>query len=65
MDWEVYPRALYNVLKRIQADYNPPAMYITENGAAYDDVLTPMVKVHDEQAHRLLPVASGSLPAGD
>ncbi len=49
MDWEVYPHALYNVLKRIQADYNPPAIYITENGAAYEDVLTPDGKVHDEK----------------
>ena len=49
MDWEVYPQGLYNLLKRFHSDYNPPALYITENGAAYNDVLTPDGKVHDER----------------
>lgn len=49
MDWEVYPLGLYNLLKRLHADYNPPAIYITENGAAFEDVLTPDGKVHDER----------------
>lgn len=49
MGWEVYPNALYRLLKRIHADYNPPAIYITENGAAYEDVLTPDGKIHDER----------------
>jgi beta-glucosidase len=49
MGWEVYPRGLYTLLKRLQSDYNPPAIYITENGAAFDDVLTPEGKVHDER----------------
>ncbi len=49
MGWEVYPHALYTFLKRLQADYNPRAIYITENGAAYVDELTPEGRVHDEQ----------------
>ncbi len=49
MDWEVYPRALYTLLKRLDADYHPPALYVTENGAAYEDVLTPDGKVHDDR----------------
>ncbi len=49
MDWEVYPRGLYNVLKRVHSDYNPPAIYITENGAAYADVLTADGQIHDER----------------
>ncbi|MEP7293060.1 MAG: GH1 family beta-glucosidase [Chloroflexota bacterium] len=49
MDWEVYPRSLYTLLKRIQSDYNPAAIYITENGAAFKDELTPDGKVHDDR----------------
>ncbi|MFN8450980.1 MAG: GH1 family beta-glucosidase [Anaerolineae bacterium] len=49
MNWEVYPKALYSVLRRIHADYNPGSIYITENGAAYDDVLTPGGEIHDER----------------
>ena len=49
MGWEVYPRALYTLLKRIQSDYNPPSIHITENGAAFNDVLTPEGRIHDER----------------
>lgn len=37
MNWEVYPDGLYNMLTRVQRDYQPKAIYITENGAAFDD----------------------------
>ncbi|MBI5960179.1 MAG: beta-glucosidase [Chloroflexi bacterium] len=37
MNWEVYPDGLRNLLVRVWKDYAPPAIYITENGAAYDD----------------------------
>lgn len=37
MGWEVYPRGLYNLLVRLNECYNPKAVYITENGAAYED----------------------------
>ncbi len=37
MGWEVYPRGLYNLLGRLHFEYNFPAIYITENGAAYAD----------------------------
>ncbi len=37
MDWEVYPRGLYDLLTRVTRDYNPPLLYVTENGAAFDD----------------------------
>ena len=33
----------------VTTDYNPPAIFITENGAAYEDVLTPEGEVHDER----------------
>lgn len=37
MDWEIYPQALTDLLLRLHQDYNPPAMYITENGAAFPE----------------------------
>jgi beta-glucosidase len=39
MGWEVYPEGLFDVLTRVQRDYAPPAIYVTENGAAFDDRL--------------------------
>lgn len=37
MGWEVYPEGLYELLGRLHFDYRFPALYITENGAAYPD----------------------------
>jgi beta-glucosidase len=37
MGWEVYPEGLYDILGRVHFDYRFPALYVTENGAAYRD----------------------------
>jgi beta-glucosidase len=37
MGWEVYPDGLYRVLVHLQTMYEPPELYITENGAAFAD----------------------------
>ncbi len=37
MDWEIYPQGLTDLLVRVYRDYAPAAMYVTENGAAFDD----------------------------
>lgn len=37
MRWEVFPQGLYDILIRLQREYGPPKIYITENGAAYAD----------------------------
>lgn len=37
MGWEVYPKAMYNALKWVSDNYNNPEIYITENGAAFED----------------------------
>jgi beta-glucosidase len=37
MDWEIYPDGLTELLVRVARDYSPKAIYITENGAAFDD----------------------------
>ena len=47
MGWEVEPAGLRRVLDRLVA-YGAPALYITENGAAYDDVVDGGA-VHDAE----------------
>ena len=37
MGWEVYPEGLYDLLTRLDRDYKPSSIYVTENGAAYKD----------------------------
>lgn len=39
MGWEVYPLAIYESLKWLQDKYHNPPVLITENGAAFDDVV--------------------------
>ncbi len=38
MAWEIYPQGLADILVRIQNDYAPRAVLVTENGAAFNDV---------------------------
>lgn len=47
MGWEVYPEALYSILGRLHFDYGFPAIYITENGAAYADRVDGGGEVND------------------
>lgn len=47
MDWEVYPPGIENLLVRLAEDYDSPVMYITENGCAYEDVVTDDGEIHD------------------
>ncbi len=47
MNWEVYPPALYEMLGRLHFEYRVPAIYITENGAAFPDTVSPDGQVYD------------------
>lgn len=47
MEWEVYPRGLYNLLGRVHFAYGFPAIYITENGAAFPDDKPVNGELHD------------------
>ncbi|MBC8062430.1 MAG: beta-glucosidase [Clostridiaceae bacterium] len=54
MNWEVYPRGLYDLLIRIKEEYNNPHIYITENGAAFKDDKIVNGVVDDEDRLRFL-----------
>jgi len=47
MDWEVYPDGLARMLMRLHSSYSFPAIYITENGSAYPDVINADGRVDD------------------
>ncbi|MGJ9411885.1 glycoside hydrolase family 1 protein [Aeromicrobium sp. CF4.19] len=49
LDWEVQPEALTGLLVRLHEEYDVPPMYITENGAAYPDVVGPDGEVDDPE----------------
>jgi beta-glucosidase len=40
MGWEIYPKGLYDQLIELKNDYGNPLVYVTENGAAFEDNLT-------------------------
>ncbi len=54
MDWEVYPDGLYEMLSRVHREYHPSAIYVTESGAAFPDVLTADGAVHDDRRRAYL-----------
>ena len=39
MDWEVYPESIYMMLKKFGAYENIKSIIVTENGAAFDDIV--------------------------
>ncbi len=39
MGWEIYPAAVSEILPRFKEEWGDPEIYITENGAAFDDLL--------------------------
>jgi beta-glucosidase len=50
MDWEVNPAGLTTLLVRLGREYpGIPPLYVTENGAAYDDVVAADGAVHDQK----------------
>ncbi len=48
-DWEVYPEGYYEMMTRLARDYGVQNLFLTENGAAYDDVVSPDGEVHDPE----------------
>ena len=68
MGWEVWPQGLYDVLMRIAREYRPATIYVTENGAAYDDVVDPSGRIADarriEYLRRHLDAARRAIDEG-
>lgn len=38
MGWEIYPQGLHELLVQLRDEYPVPPLYVTENGAAFEDV---------------------------
>jgi beta-glucosidase len=54
MGWPVAPQGLSELLQRLERDYRPGPIYVTENGSCYDDTLEADGAIHDEQRRRYL-----------
>ena len=54
MDWEVHPQGLSTVLVDLQREYAPPAVVVTENGAAFADEPGADGRVDDERRRAYL-----------
>ena len=54
MGWEVVPEGLHDLLLRLHRDYQPAAIYVTENGAAYPDVRDHEGRVRDPERQSYL-----------
>ncbi|MDQ1740721.1 MAG: beta-glucosidase [Pseudonocardiales bacterium] len=68
MGWPIVPEALTELLLRVHRDYPSLPMVVTENGAAFDDVLTPDGQVPDadriDYVHRHLAAVHAAIEAG-
>ena len=54
MGWEVYPDGLRALLVRVADEYEPSAIYVTENGAAFGDLRGHDGRVHDPERTQYL-----------
>ena len=53
MNWEVYPEAMYHILKKVSGYSNVKEIIVTENGAAFFDILDNG-KINDTQRTKFL-----------
>ncbi|NLL04725.1 MAG: beta-glucosidase [Clostridiaceae bacterium] len=49
MNWIVHPQGLYDLLKRLDNDYGKLDLIISENGAAYNDVIDTDGNIRDDR----------------
>lgn len=54
MNWEVHPQAFEEILLRISNEYSPKAIYITENGSAWNDEVINGEIIDDERIDYLV-----------
>jgi len=63
-NWEVQPEGLTRLLRRVWDEYAQPAgvaLYVTENGAAYDDEVSADGQVHDADRAEFLRLHLGAV----
>ena len=60
MGWEVYPESIFQVLTRDPADYGHLPLYVTENGAAFEDRVEEGA-VHDRKRVAFLQAYLGKV----
>lgn len=46
-EWEIAPEGLYRLLRRVDKEYSPGAIIVTENGMSWPDAPGPDGEVHD------------------
>lgn len=56
MGWEISPNSLYDLLVRLKQDYGNMPLYITENGAAFSDLVEGNDQVNDAPRLQFLQV---------
>jgi beta-glucosidase len=49
MGWEMYPSGLEQLLVRVNEEYRPARIFVTESGAAWPDHVTPSGTVEDKE----------------
>jgi beta-glucosidase len=54
MGWAIQPDGLTEVLMRLAREYGDVPVFVTENGAAFDDEIAPEGRVHDVERVRFL-----------
>ncbi len=68
MGWPIQPEGLTEMLTRVHREYGPARLYVTENGAAFDDEVDPRGEIHDAARiaylHGHLLAARDALSAG-
>ncbi len=68
LGWSVSPGSLSNVLLRISRQYTDLPLYVTENGASFEDYVDPAGQVLDTQRveylHGYLAAAAGAIREG-
>lgn len=47
MGWEVYPEGMYQMLEEVHFGYHFPAIFVTENGAAFPDAVDADGQIQD------------------
>ena len=52
--WEVSPQGMVDLLTRVQRDYSPAKVMLTENGSTFEDELLPNGTVADAERNRYL-----------